>query len=76
MLIYDQRNFDLHLTQLNCAIANWATIIHIICCSSAQVNASLGLKFVECAILGKTVKRKADAEDFVWMQINGHSVGD
>jgi hypothetical protein len=22
MLIYDQRNFDLHLTQLNCAIAN------------------------------------------------------
>ena len=31
MLIYDQRNFDLHLTQLNCTIANWATIIHIIC---------------------------------------------
>ena len=31
MLIYDQRNFDLHLTQLNCAIANWATIIRIIC---------------------------------------------
>ena len=30
MLIYDQRNFDLHLTQLNCAIANWATIIRII----------------------------------------------
>ena len=22
MLIYDQRNFDLHPTQLNCAIAN------------------------------------------------------
>jgi hypothetical protein len=31
MLIYDQRNFDLHLTQLNCAIANWATIMRIIC---------------------------------------------
>jgi hypothetical protein len=31
MLIYDQQNFDLHLTQLNCAIANWATIIRIIC---------------------------------------------
>ena len=31
MLIYDQRNFDLHLTQLNCAIANWTTIIRIIC---------------------------------------------
>jgi hypothetical protein len=31
ILIYDQRNFDLHLTQLNCAIANWAMIIHIIC---------------------------------------------
>jgi hypothetical protein len=31
MLIYNQRNFDLHLTQLNCAIANWATIIRIIC---------------------------------------------
>ena len=31
MLIYDQRNFDLHLTQLNCAIDNWATIIGIIC---------------------------------------------
>ena len=31
MLIYDQRNFDLHLTQLNCAIANWATFIRIIC---------------------------------------------
>jgi hypothetical protein len=30
MLIYNQRNFDLHLTQLNCAIANWATIIHIL----------------------------------------------
>ena len=26
-----QRNFDLHLTQLNCAISNWATIIRIIC---------------------------------------------
>jgi hypothetical protein len=31
MLIYDQRNFDLHLTHLNCAIANWATIMLIIC---------------------------------------------
>jgi hypothetical protein len=31
MLIYNQRNFDLHLTQLNCAIANWATIIRNIC---------------------------------------------
>jgi len=31
MLIYDQRNFDLHLTQLNCAIGNWTTIIRIIC---------------------------------------------
>ena len=31
MLIYDQQNFDLHLTQLDYAIANWVTIIHIIC---------------------------------------------
>ena len=28
---YDQRKIDLHLTQLNCAIANWATMIRIIC---------------------------------------------
>ena len=31
MLIYDQQNFDLHPTQLNCAIANWTTILRIIC---------------------------------------------
>jgi hypothetical protein len=31
MLIYDQRNFDLHPTQLNCGISNWAMIIRIIC---------------------------------------------
>ena len=31
--------------------------------SSAQVNAVLGLKFVECAIHRKKVKRKADTED-------------
>jgi len=31
MSIYDMGNFDLHLTQLNCAIANWATNIRIIC---------------------------------------------
>jgi hypothetical protein len=31
MLMYDQQNFDLHLTQLNCAIANWTTIVRIVC---------------------------------------------
>jgi len=40
--------------------------------SSAQVNAVLGLKFVECAIPWKNVKRKADTG----IQINGHPVGD
>jgi hypothetical protein len=32
-------------------------------CSSAQVNAMLGLKFVEYAIPGKKIKRKASKED-------------
>jgi hypothetical protein len=39
MLIYDQQNFDLHLTQLNCAIANWATIIRIICRPTQMLRA-------------------------------------
>ena len=30
-LIFTQNTENLHLTQLNCAIANWATIIPIIC---------------------------------------------
>jgi hypothetical protein len=46
--------------------------------SSAQVKAVMSLKFVECAITRKKVKRKADTEDYMYagMQINGRTVGD
>jgi hypothetical protein len=46
--------------------------------SSAQVKAVMSLKFVECAIIRKKVKRKADTEDYMYagMQINGCTVGD
>ena len=32
-------------------------------CSSAQMNAVLGLKFVECTIPKKKVEQKADTEN-------------
>ena len=45
--------------------------------SSAQVNAMLGLKFVEYVIPGEKFKRKANKDNSVTgIQINGCPVGD